>query len=61
MKNAKKRNTKKAFLWIYSLVEEKNIPFRASGGFAAKLYGADRALADIDIDYDEAKLGLIFC
>lgn len=29
---------------------QNNIPFQISGGFAAKLYGANRPLFDIDID-----------
>ena len=44
-----KRNTKRAFLWIIKLLKKHNIPFQLSGGFAARLYGSKRRLADIDI------------
>ena len=53
------KNTKKAFNWIINLLEKNKIPFRISGGFAAKIYGSERELVDIDIDYDESLLSRI--
>ncbi|MFZ2072173.1 MAG: hypothetical protein WAV10_00610 [Minisyncoccia bacterium] len=44
------KNTEKAFLWIVNILNNKNIPFQISGGFAAKIYGSPRELNDIDID-----------
>ena len=44
------KNTEGAFKWIVGLLIQNNIPFQISGGFAAKLYGANRSLFDIDID-----------
>lgn len=43
------RNTEKAFQWIVGLLQKHTIPFQISGGFAARLYGVDRELNDIDI------------
>lgn len=43
------RNTEKAFHWIVGLLKKHNIPFQISGGFAARVYGVNRELADIDI------------
>ena len=50
-----KRNTRAAFLWIIDILEKNNIPFQITGGFAARVYGAKRRLADIDIDIPEIK------
>ncbi len=44
------KNTKEAFYWIVDILRMKNIPFHIAGGLAAKVYGAKRKLADIDID-----------
>ncbi|MCL4400508.1 MAG: hypothetical protein M1348_03610 [Candidatus Parvarchaeota archaeon] len=43
------RRTKAAFIWIVKLLREESILFRLSGGFAARIYGSRRKLADIDI------------
>jgi len=47
------RNTKEAFLWIVNILQKHKIPFQIKGGFASRLYGALRELADIDISIPE--------
>mgnify|MGYP001612639666 CR=1 FL=1 len=44
------RNTKEAFLWIVGILKNNDVPFRISGGLAARLYGTKRKLADIDLE-----------
>lgn len=44
------KNTKKAFLWIINILEQKEIIYKISGGLSARLYGVNRDLADIDIE-----------
>jgi len=51
----KTKNTEKAFKWIIGLIEKHKIPFQIKGGFAARLYGSKRELADIDISIPEDK------
>lgn len=43
------RNTKEAFNWIVDILRKNQIRFKVDGGLAAKVYGSDRKLADIDI------------
>jgi hypothetical protein len=50
------RKTKEAFKWIISLLRKHKIPFQLSGGFAAKIYGSNRPLADIDIEMPDDKV-----
>lgn len=53
-------NTEEAFNWIISLLESNGIPFRISGGFAARIHGAKRELADIDIDIRESDIDMLY-
>jgi hypothetical protein len=47
------KNTKAALSWIVDILNKKQIPYQITGGFAARLYGSDRALADLDFDIPE--------
>lgn len=53
------KNTEKAFLWIINILEEKRIIYKISGGFAARVYGVNRELADIDIEIKDADISKI--
>ena len=44
------KKIKAAFLWIITILKKHKIPYRISGGFAARIYGSKRPVADIDID-----------
>ncbi len=45
-----------ALNWIVEILNRRNIKYQISGGFAAKVYGSERALNDIDIDVPEENL-----
>ncbi len=50
------KDAKKAFQWIINILERHNITYRISGGLAARAYGVDRELADVDIEIAEADI-----
>ena len=54
------RDTEAAFKWIVGLLQKYSIPFQISGGFAAKLYGSNRELADIDIGIPDSRFEDIY-
>ena len=53
------RDTKKAFLWITDILERNKIVYKISGGFAVRVYGVNRELADIDIEVPEKDISII--
>lgn len=56
----KEKNTEEAFKWIVGLLQKHSIPFQISGGFAARLYGSERELADIDIGIPDSAFDVIY-
>jgi hypothetical protein len=53
------RRTKDAFVWIVRLLRKHDVPFQVTGGLAARVYGARRKLADIDLDVPDRAIGRI--
>ena len=49
-----------ALRWIIGILEHNNVRFRIAGGFAARVYGSDRAFADIDIEILEKDMKKVF-
>jgi len=58
MMNLPKRVTH-ALHWLTEILDNEKIPYRLSGGLAAKVYGSPREVNDIDIDVPEKKLKAI--
>jgi hypothetical protein len=50
------KNTETAFHWIINILERREISYKISGGFAARVYGVNRELADIDIAVDDLNM-----
>ena len=47
------KDPKAALHWIVAILNRHRVPFQITGGLAAKAYGSDRDLVDIDIDIPE--------
>lgn len=56
----KKKNTEAAFKWIVGILKKSSVPFQISGGFAARLYGSKRELADIDLGIPDNSFDTIY-
>lgn len=54
------KNTEKALIWIVEILEKYQISYFISGGFAARAYGVERPLFDIDIEVADADILKIF-
>jgi hypothetical protein len=60
METKLEKNTEAAFKWIVGILRKYNIPFQISGGFAVRIYGSTRELADIDIGIPDDSFKTIF-
>jgi hypothetical protein len=50
------RETKEALEWIVKILRKNKIPFEVTGGFASRIYGSKRILADIDIEVPDKSI-----
>lgn len=53
------KKTKEAFTWIVSILRKHKVPFQITGGFAARIYGSNHPINDIDIEIPEEKFDVI--
>jgi hypothetical protein len=53
------RHAKKALEWIVGILNASQIPFVVTGGLAARAYGSNRALQDIDISINRENFGTL--
>jgi hypothetical protein len=56
MKKSGIKDTEQAFMWITDILERNKISFQILGGFAARIYGVKRDLADIDIEVADSDI-----
>lgn len=50
---------KTALKWAVNILKTHQIPFRVSGGLAAKAYGSKRKLFDIDLDIADSSFSIL--
>jgi hypothetical protein len=48
-----------ALRWVIDILNKHHIIYQVTGGLAAKIYGAKRALADIDLDLPDLAIRTI--
>lgn len=53
------KNTEDALKWIVNILNKNGVSFQIRGGFAAKMYGSERELSDIDMRIEEGGLAKI--
>lgn len=51
--------SKTAFRWIVDILQKHDVPFMVTGGLAARAYGSQRDLRDIDLEVPDDQIGKI--